>query len=71
MDKEEQEALELAFELHKNSVEHSNKILSDYREKLENENRVLREENRLMKSELDEIHYALSIIRGERVYLGE
>lgn len=66
MEQEECNALTLAFRLHQHSVDETNKIMNDYRERLEKENKKLREENSWMKAELEELHYALAIIRGDR-----
>ena len=66
MEQKEYDALALGFKLHQQSVDETNKIMNNYREKLERQNKQLREENEWMRAELEELHYALSIIRGDR-----
>lgn len=60
---EEVDALKFAFKLNESQHKETNKILEDYRNKLEEENAFLRDENERLCTKLDRIEYALEVLR--------
>lgn len=62
---EQVNALKFAMELNEKQSNEANEFLNNYRKRLEEENAFLRDENERLFSELDDIKFALRILRGD------